>query len=270
MNTEIKEISLEQIKETCPNAFQETPAEKVSNKYTFVPTIRAIEDVMKLGWKPVQAVAVKSRKKSTLGVGKHMIKFEHPNYRDGEENIQLLLQNSHDGSSNFKLDIGIFRLVCSNGLVVKSKDMGSLKVRHMGYSFEEVQATVQELVERIPAIYAVMDKMKAVKLDEEGIGRIALKSIAARFDLDLSKQDEANAAKEIVDYDTILKSTRPEDDGAGLYRVFNRIQEKMVNGGFMYKNFKTGKMRKARPIKNFQQSVKINQKLWEVAELELA
>jgi hypothetical protein len=199
-----------------------------------------------------------------------MIKFEHPSYRDGEENIQLLLQNSHDGSSNFKLDIGIFRLVCSNGLVVKSKDMGSLKVRHMGYSFEEVRNTVQELVSRIPTIYAVMSKMKSTQLTNTQIGNLALKSVAARFNLNLNKQDEAKAAKEIIpDMDNILKPTREEDEGNGLYEVFNRLQEKLINGGFHYTNIKTGKVRKARPIKNFQQSVKINQQLWEVAEAEL-
>jgi hypothetical protein len=45
-----------------------------------------------------------------------------------------------------------------------------------------------------------------------------------------------------------------------LWAVFNRVQEKVVNG-----MFKTG-TRKARVIKNFQQDIKINEQLFELAE----
>lgn len=175
MNKKIEAITLEEIKEQCPHAFQMEPSKKVSDKYTFVPTIKAIEDIMSLGWLPIRAIAVKSRKKSTEGVGKHMIEFEHPDflYDEEGERIRILLQNSHDGSSNFKLDIGVFRLVCSNGLVVKSKDMGAIKVRHMGYSFEEVKQAVNTLIENVPTVFGTINQMKSIQLSDADVGKSA-------------------------------------------------------------------------------------------------
>ena len=123
----------------------------ISDKYVHVPTEQVIEDVMKLGWSPINAYRVNSRKKRN-GVGRHMIKFVNYDFmQEGKtEYPELLLTNSHDGTTAFKLDVGIFRLVCSNGMVIKSQDFGSMKVRHYGYDFETIKGAVNKLVEQIP------------------------------------------------------------------------------------------------------------------------
>ena len=46
-----------------------------------------------------------------------------------------------------------------------------------------------------------------------------------------------------------------------LWSVFNRVQEKLINGNFSYGR----KNRKARSIKNFTQDLNINKDLWEMA-----
>ena len=67
----------------------------------------------------------------------------------------------------------------------------------------------------------------------------------------------------VVDVEDLLESTRKEDNGNGLWEVFNRLQEKVVNGKFNYALGK--KERKARPVKGFKPQVKLNQDLWELA-----
>jgi hypothetical protein len=49
-----------------------------------------------------------------------------------------------------------------------------------------------------------------------------------------------------------------------MWSVFNVIQEKLINGDFTYLN-DNGKTRKARKIKNFQQDIKLNQELFDLA-----
>ena len=61
----------------------------------------------------------------------------------------------------------------------------------------------------------------------------------------------------------VLSVERKEDDGDGLWEVFNRIQEKIINGKFQYAL--GNKERKARPVKGFKSQVKLNQDLWELA-----
>ena len=219
-------LTMDELKMICPEIAtpEINPALRqklgITDRYVHVPTEKVIEDVMKLGWTPINAYRVNSRKKRS-GTGRHMVKFVNYDFmEEGKtEYPELLLTNSHDGTTAFKLDVGIFRLVCSNGMVVKSQDFGSMKVRHYGYDFETIKGAVNELVEQIP------------------------------------------------DY-LILSSTRKEDDGDGLWEVFNRIQEKVVNGKFNYALGK--KERKARPVKGFKSQVKLNQGLWELASSYLS
>ncbi len=134
----------EDIKYLCPVAFKDkmTKAEinrlGLSKHYSFVPTMNVVNDLRALGYEVVDAKQVSARKKSTKGYQKHMITLEHPKYKveGSKEYPQILLTNSHDGGNAFTLSAGIFRLVCSNGLVIKTEDYGSARLVHKGYSFE--------------------------------------------------------------------------------------------------------------------------------------
>mgnify|MGYP005641657591 FL=1 len=226
---------------------QETPTEKV------------IEDVIKLGWTPINAYRVASRGQRT-GTGRHMVKFVNYDFmQEGKtEHPELLLTNSHDGTTAFKLDVGIFRLICSNGMVVKSQDFGSMRVRHYGYDFETIKGAVNDLVEQIPDYLKQVEDMKEQKLEREQMLEFARQAAMLR----MTKVNES-AIDEVVDVEDLLESTRKEDEGNGLWEVFNRLQEKVVNGKFNYALGK--KERKARPVKGFKSQVKLNQGLWELA-----
>ena len=231
----------------------------ISDKYVHVPTEQVIEDVMKLGWSPINAYRVNSRKKRN-GVGRHMIKFVNYDFmQEGKtEYPELLLTNSHDGTTAFKLDVGIFRLVCSNGMVIKSQDFGSMKVRHYGYDFETIKGAVNKLVEQIPDYLKQVEDMKEQELEREQMLEFAREAALLRF-----KTANIETIDKLVDVDDLLESTRKEDEGNGLWEVFNRLQEKVVNGKFNYALGK--KERKARPVKGFKSQVKLNQDLWELA-----
>jgi hypothetical protein len=231
----------------------------ISDKYVHVPTEQVIEDVMKLGWSPINAYRVNSRKKRN-GVGRHMIKFVNYDFmQEGKtEYPELLLTNSHDGTTAFKLDVGIFRLVCSNGMVIKSQDFGSMKVRHYGYDFETIKGAVNKLVEQIPDYLKQVEDMKEQELEREQMLEFAREAALLRF-----KTANIETIDKLVDVEDLLESTRKEDNGNGLWEVFNRLQEKVVNGKFNYALGK--KERKARPVKGFKSQVKLNQDLWELA-----
>ncbi len=46
---------------------------------------------------------------------------------------QILLTNSHDGKAAFNFRVGIFRLVCSNGLVISDADFGVMSILDATY-----------------------------------------------------------------------------------------------------------------------------------------
>ena len=255
-------LTLDEVKILAPSVGTTKPLDGLSKHYVHVPTTTVIEDIQKLGWQPVGVQEVKARKR--VGYQKHLITFEHPDYKkegvEGNEHPQLLLMNSHDGTSKFQLEAGIFRLVCSNGMVIKSEDMGSVSIRHMGYDFKVIKEAVDNLMENIPLILNKIDKMKETELTEEEMVEFAKKAAKLRFE----KLNEKTKIEDVVDIEELLEAERKEDKGNKLYEVFNRVQEKIINGSFQYKLGE--KDRKARPIKNFKQNVQVNQDLWVLAE----
>ena len=258
------------IKVLCPVAFKQTLSDKekanlgLSKHYSFVPTSKVINDLRTLGWNPVDAKQVKARKSSTNGYQKHMITFENDSYKTegATEYPQLLLTNSHDGGNAFTLSAGIFRLVCENGLVIKTEDYGTSRLVHKGYSFDSIQKLVNDFVATIDETLTKITAMKEVELNKEQ--QMEFAKLAALLRFTEKSYNEDNIA-DVVDLDDLLNAERKEDKGNGLWEVYNRVQESLVQGKFHYTGGSKNKSRKARPIKNFKQSIDVNKKLSELA-----
>jgi len=252
-------LSMSEIKQRANSVFTETAAPTVSDKFTHIPTHKVIEDMSQLGWGVVDAKQVKARKGQ--GFQKHLVVFRNPdvviNGSDGDTVFpQILLTNSNDGKNAFTFTAGLFRLVCENGLVISTQEFENVRIRHMGYTFEELQTQIRAMVEQLPLTVESMNKMKAIELDEKSVVEFAEKALATRF-----KEDELQNIK--VDLDKLLEPTRPEDKGNDLWSVFNVLQEKILEVYFQY--MAGTKIRKARKVKNFKQDIEINQKLFAVA-----
>ena len=256
-----KYLSKENIKSLAPAVFAEKPSSEVSKHYTHIPTTKVIDDMEMLGWKPFEEKEVKARKNSTRGFKKHLIVFRYDdvviNGEDGDRVFpQILLTNSHDGKNAFQFQAGLYRLVCSNGLVIADTQFEAVKMRHMGYTFEDLQVLIKEMVEKLPLTVESMNQMKAKELEQEQILAFAKEAINTRF-----TEKEVNRIK--IDWDAFIKPVRYEDEGNDLWSVFNVVQEKLIEGDFDYTI--GGKARKAREIKNFKQDMKINKELFELA-----
>ena len=252
-------LSTEQIKSKAPSIFTSTAAQGVSDKYTHIPTSNVIDDMDLLGWKVVDAKEVKARK--GIGFQKHLLVFRNEdvviNGADGDTVFpQILLTNSHDGKNSFTFTAGLFRMICENGLVISTEQFEDVKMRHMGYTFEELQEQIKGMVERLPLTVESMNKMKQIEMSQDAALEFARKAVATRF-----KENEIENIS--VDINELLTPTRNEDAGNDLWSVFNVVQEKILEGDF---NYTFGvKVRKARKIKNFNQDLKINKELFNLA-----
>jgi hypothetical protein len=238
-----------------------TPSNEVSKHYTHIPTTKVIDDMELLGWGVVDVKEVKARKAKTRGVQKHMVVFRNPdvviNGEDGDTVFpQILLTNSHDGKNAFTFTAGLFRMICENGLVISTTQFEDVKMRHMGYTFEDLQANIREMVGRLPLTVESMNKMKQVEMEEKSILEFAKKALTTRF-------NELQMKRIKVDLKELVNPTRKEDMGNDVWSVFNVVQEKIIHGDFEY--ISGTKVRKARKVKNFKQDQKINKELFDLA-----
>jgi hypothetical protein len=241
--------TLDQIKQIAPSVFTTEKAPHLTDKYIQTPTSRVVEDLMNLGWQVTKAQEVRSRKYK--GFQKHVVVFRNPDImikgKDGDDAFpQILLTNSHDGKAAFNFRVGIFRLVCSNGLVVADADFSNVSIRHINYTFESLQARVAEMIAKLPKLVQKINTFKQTQLTEEQMKDFATKAMKLR-------------TKQQVNVLEILTADRPQDQGNDLWVVFNRIQEKLLGG-----SYRAGQ-RKARSVRNFQKDIELNEQLFELA-----
>ena len=252
--------SLEELKKIAPSIFTTKGAESTSEKYSHIPTDKVIKDMELLGWGVVDAKEVKARK--NVGFQKHLVVFRNPdvviNGQDGDTVFpQILLTNSHDGKNSFTFTAGLYRMICENGLVVADTEFEDFKVRHMGYDFDTLQDTIKQIIGNLDLTVESMNKMKEVELNEE-----QMFDLAKSF-LDLRVEGTNNTYTNDA-IESILEPQRSEDMGNGLWEVFNRVQENIIEGNFEYLTV-TGKPRQARIVKNFKQDQDLNKKMFSKA-----
>lgn len=272
MNTQ---ISLSEMQATAPSVFATTPWDGMSSKYRFVPTIEVVQAMIAQGFVPVSAQQARCRIPGKSDFTRHVLRFRtqegmdalqgrhtpgvHNFVNDGPTVPELVLLNSHDGTSAYKLMLGMFRMVCTNGLIVASGSIEEIVARHSGRA-ELVQEVVEgsfRMIEQAPIATAQVAQWQQKKLT-------APQQIAY-----------ATAALELRDVtikptaERLLAGRRYADQGNDLWTTFNRVQENMVRGGqgvhHIAANGRRG-YRHTRAIKSVNEDTKLNRALWRLTE----
>ena len=263
-------LSKEQIKNSAPLIFADQPTNPdLSGKYLFVNTETIIDDLAKLNWFPVQAAQRKGRKKEGTIFSKHMVAFQNPDImitsQDGDNAYpRIILTNSHDGMQAFKFSVGIFRLVCSNGLVIADEQFSDFRIRHKGYSFDELRDVVMQAVTDLPNKVQVLNDMKNRTLTQDEKNQLAIDAMLIRAGIEPGSDKAANVVYDSETIADVLEPKRKEDKGDDLWRTFNVIQEKIINGEF-HAALVGAKVRKVRKIKSFEKDLQINKDLFQLA-----
>lgn len=275
-NQDLSETFLteEQIRARCPLAFAEAPTnDKVSDRYVLANTATVIRDMERLGWKVVEAKQRKGHADSSGRFSYHMVVFQNPNVKitrtveGSEEEVvdcfpRIILTNSHDGLNCFKFMVGLFRLVCSNGLVIASEQFSDLKIRHINYTFEELRALTTRVIEDLPNQVALMTRMKNFSLTKEQMLDMALRMYKVRKGIPLEEDCEIDVDEETLE--DMLEPQREEDKEVDLWTVFNVLQEKVIKGGYTYCE-EGKKPRKMRKITSFVKDLDLNEKMFQIA-----
>jgi len=258
----------------------------LSDKYQFIPTTKIIDILAKQGWNPVMVQEKSVRKEDREGFQKHLIRFR----QDSAQAIdgifpEVLLTNSHDGSASFVFMAGLFRLICTNGLIVSNGMFGSIKVRHMNFQQQDVIEAVDRVVEDTPKLLEHVDIYQSIQLSRQEQYAFAESALNMKFKKEGSRFDnvksigETKAIYELEDrrfnMDTLLKPLRSADaDSPSLWNTFNIIQEKFIKGGIFEDTVRPNAnplispthVSKVRGIKGIDESIRVNKELWGLTE----
>jgi hypothetical protein len=237
-------------------ALAEAPEEGLSNRYAFIPTMRVINVLQNEGWSIVKAAAKRSRT-TNPNFTQHLIEFEHTELKSvsNDTNLRILLKNSHNGMSSFQFLLGLYRIVCSNGLVVSKGTAQSYSVRHVGYTDGKVAAALRAITAKAPMVSNQIESMQNTTADDAIAWHYAA-TVLHDLDIQVNQYNINQLTNE---------NHRAADNVPNVWTLYNRVQERILKGKVYVNTDSIGGMRKLRAIKSIDRQIAVNQRLWDLA-----
>lgn len=254
-------LSLDALRSRVPAVFAPAAHERLSARYTFIPTERVLSGLLGAGFVPVDARQARSRQGSPVHA-RHILRlrrrYETVQLRDCIPEIVFL--NSHDGSSAYQLRMGLFRVICTNGMIVSRGAFPAYCVSHRGNVVDEVVTAALNIAERFEALADQVERMERRPMHRDEQIDFAERALALRFGDTLQAGMPPSA---------VLEARRAEDAADNLWSVLNRVQEHLMRGGLSRRSA-SGRLTRTRGISSIREDVRINSGLWDLASDLLA
>lgn len=249
-------LTNEEIAGVAPSIFASEKHGSRSERYTYIPTIDVLERLRSEGFMPFMACQARCRDESKREHTKHMLRLRYAGQIDSSEANEIILLNSHDGTSSYQMLAGTFRFVCCNGMVC-GDTLNDIRVPHKGNIMDNVIEGAFRVVDDFERINGQIDGMKALPLNDGEQLAFAHAALALKYD---PQTDTAPITEQ-----QILKPKRREDVGNDLWKTFNRVQERMLQGG-VHGRAANGRRTTTRAVTGIDQDIRLNRALWVLAE----
>ena len=248
-------ISFDTLKQGFPSLFAKRPSPKVSERYLFLSTASILDAVKD------RFMVVEARQRGVRRDGRnpaftrHQVRLRARNVKPVLNGIfpEILFSNSHDGQSRGTMHGGLFRLICTNGLVIAQGPHAGFSLRHV-QSSKDMFSKFDEVLQTALDSSTIVEKMSSKKLTRAKQVTFA--------------QAAAKAAYDTVDFDPalLLQPRRVEDEGEDVWSVYNRVQENIIRGGVAIPaGGDRTRPTALRGITHIGRDTSINQALWQLA-----
>lgn len=247
-------LTREELLRTVPSVFSEDKHASRSEKYTYIPTITLLDSLQREGFQPFFACQTRVRDPSRREHTKHMLRLRCEGQITGKQAPEIILLNSHDGTSSYQMLPGLFREVCQNGLIC-GETFGEVRVPHKGDVVSQVIEGAYEILGIFDRVEEKRDAMQSLTLPPPARHALAKAAITYRFGEYHQPVTEAQ----------VLTPRRYEDYSDDLWTTYQRIQENLIKGGLSGRSAKGGQTH-TRAVRGIDGDVKLNRALWVMAE----
>jgi hypothetical protein len=224
----------------------------IKSKPFQIESLDVVREFQQQGWyiKGASEIRDKSRK-----IKNHFIKMEHPDFiirnKKGQTEAvaNMTIQNSCNGSKPLEMDLGVYRMICSNGAIAHTS-YSNAKVSHTEKGLYSLNEILCDLGIRTQGVINEFDKLKHKDLSAREMMALASDAANVRFGIG----NKVNAAQ-------LLNVIRDEDKGNDIWTVFNRIQENLTQSN----RIKDANMKLLGGVSNVYEDTRINKELFQLA-----
>lgn len=256
-------LSNEEIARVAPAVFSTGPSARVSERYGFIPTADVLDGLRVAGWGVTAVQTGRVREPGERPFARHFLRLRREDARTipsvGDSVPEIVVINDHRGGSTFRMHAGIYRLVCSNGLVVGCSAF-AVKVRHLIHNVEGVVEAAHGISARTADLAALVGAFRALTLTREARVAFAESALALRYPAPGSAP---------IDGSALLSPRRWDDEGTDLWSTLNTVQENLIRGGISTGRYGYRERRATLALRGAQRSFALNADLWNLAEATL-
>jgi hypothetical protein len=251
-------LSDDQIRRVAPSIFADGKHDSRSERYTYIPTIDVLRGLRNEGFEPFMVCQTRVRDQGKREHTKHMLRLRHADTITGNEANEIVMLNSHDGTSSYQMLAGVLRFVCQNGMIA-GDNVRDIRVPHKGNIVQNVINGAFDVLDGFDLIREQREGMQDVMLNRDEQTAFARSALALRYN-----PTDATAPAPITE-GQLLTPRRFEDRRDDLWTVFNRVQENITKGGLHGRSV-SGRAMSTRAVTGIDQNVKLNRALWILAD----
>lgn len=249
-------LSDDQIKAIAPSIYTDAPHGSRSERYSYIPTAAVLTELRQEGFQPFMVTQTRVRSEDRREHTKHMIRLRHANQVNDSITNEIILLNSHDGTSSYQMLAGAFRFVCANGLVC-GDTVADVRIPHKGDVAGRVVEGAYEVLDGFERVQESREAMQAITLDDGEAHILARVALALKYD-DPDKPSPITESQ-------ILMPRRYGDRRPDLWMTFNRLQENLIKGGLRGRSA-NGRRQSTRAVQGIDSDIRLNRSLWLLAE----
>jgi hypothetical protein len=240
-----------EIMAVAPSIFAEAPHHSRSDRYAYIPTVDVLNGLRKQGFQPFMAAQAVVRNKDKQEHTRHLLRLRHADtIKSADAAHEIILLNSHDGTSSYQMLAGAFRFVCMNGLVCGDVEH-NIRIPHKGRdAIDNVIEGAFTVLSSTKENGRIMEDMRTRNMSQREAEAFASAAIAYRFD-----------GNEVITPRQALTARRHEDNGTDQWSIFNTVQENLVRGG-MDGRSTNNRTRRVREITGMDKDTKLNSAIW--------
>jgi len=215
--------------------------QRIKQKEFYIPTLDIVTKLQDEGWH-INGVA--EHRSKNRKITNNYVQLQHPDFavknKHGKDEAftSITLANSCNGVQPLQMSLGMFRQVCSNGMVTFDQHAESQNIKHTEINYRDLDRFVTSMNSKANKLLAEVNEMKQKGLSFEDMRKLAGAAASLRY----ANLDEINI-------DDLFAINRVEDESNDLWTVFNRIQENLTHD-----------------ISNMKEDIRLNQQLFALAE----
>lgn len=230
---------------TLPAIINATKGQGTSSKYGFVNTAEVLAKL--------EAMGFEVRKAQQQGKGtsaRHVVRL----VERGTESVvdgtkpELIVMNAHDGTSSLRFLMGLYRMVCSNGLIVSDGVDHRVVLRHSQGLPESLDSVIELVKNKASGVFEYVKGMRDVKVSQDAQRAYTSKVLES---LSLMNSDHNIAI--------VTDARREEDRQNSAWHVLNRVQENLIKGGLKFE----GRKRASKEVKGILNDFRVNKVVWD-------